>query len=39
MRNYVPLIPINYMLIEAHDKLHDLIWTKKWIFYMKRPER
>ena len=25
------------MLIEAHDKLHD--WTKKWIFYMKRPER
>ena len=35
MRNYVPLIPINYMLIEAHDKLHDLIW----IFYMKRPER
>ena len=27
VRNNVPLIPINYMLTEAHDKLHDLNWA------------
>ena len=29
LRNYVPLSPINYMLKEAHDKIHDQIWAKK----------
>ena len=23
----MPLIPINYMLTEAHDKIHDLNWA------------
>ena len=32
VRNNVPLIPINYMLTEAHDKIHDLIGPKSDFF-------
>ena len=39
-RNYVPISPINYMLKETHDKIHDQIWAKNltWKFNMKMPE-